>query len=140
LKIGRRKLRSAILIIGSHFGLLLINFAIHLFQKMPNKLIILKELKHLIQDVIGDNLSDVIMFGSQAYGHPKKDSDYDVLIILKNDFDWKLRDKIQEQCFEISLKFGVLIDSKIISHNFLQNNPEGKHPLYQDAIYSGIHI
>jgi len=99
---------------------------------------IIKELKSLLITNLGTNVNEVILFGSQIDDRSKPDSDLDVLIILKNDFNYQYKRKIRDFCFEISLKYDVIIDSKIISLKDL-NSPKGKHPLYQDAINQGIY-
>jgi len=48
---------------------------------MGNALRILKELKHYLVAEFGDNILDVILFGSQASGNSSEDSDYDILIL-----------------------------------------------------------
>ena len=55
---------------------------------MNNK-VVLNDLSILLRNRFGDNLKDVVLFGSQANGTAHKDSDYDFLIILKEKADWK---------------------------------------------------
>lgn len=50
---------------------------------MADKYQILNAMKASFAEKLGDNLKDVILFGSQAYGGANEDSDYDFLIILK---------------------------------------------------------
>jgi len=70
---------------------------------MDNKLIV-KELKDLLVRNLGDNVLDIILFGSQLKGTASEHSDFDVLIVLKNDYDWKLKRKINDLCYDIDLK------------------------------------
>ncbi len=84
-------------------------------------------------------VDDVILFGSRVTGKPTVDSDYDVLIITAQQVDWKIKKFIREICYDISLEFEILIDSKIISTFELNNRFWGKHPLYTNAINEGIH-
>jgi hypothetical protein len=37
------------------------------------------------------------------------------------------------------LKYYIIIDSKIISLEELENSPTGNHPLYLDAITQGVY-
>jgi predicted nucleotidyltransferase len=62
---------------------------------MPDKLTILRELKHLLQEHFHDDIQDVILVGSQAAGTSREDSDYDVLIIVNRDYDWRVMGKIR---------------------------------------------
>ena len=105
---------------------------------MKDTVAILKDLKKLLVINLGKNIDEVILFGSYAMKQSKKDSDIDILIILKSDYDYAYKRKIRDLCYEISLKYDVLIDSKIISLRELKSS-EGKHPIYQDAINQGIY-
>ena len=106
---------------------------------MPKNLYIIKTLKSRLQDKLGSDLQKVILFGSRLKESVRKDSDYDVLIILNTQLHWKTKDLIREICFEISLENDVFIDSKIISDGDLKTKFWGKHPLLTDAIKNGIH-
>jgi predicted nucleotidyltransferase len=101
-------------------------------------IVIIKDLKKLLVKNLGDDIDKVILFGSYAINQNNNYSDIDILIILKSDYDYAYKRKIRDLCYEISLKYDVLIDSKIISIKDL-DTPEGKHPIYQDAINQGIY-
>ena len=55
---------------------------------MTDKKVVLKELKDLLVAHFGEDINNVILFGSQVTGKTHEDSDFDVLIILNRDFDW----------------------------------------------------
>lgn len=105
---------------------------------MDNKLII-KELKDLLIRNLGDNVLDIILFGSQLKGTASDNSDFDVLIVLKNDYDWKLKRKINDLCYDIDLKYNIFLDTQIISQNELKNSIRGKHPIFSNALKEGYH-
>lgn len=106
-------------------------------MKIESK-IILSELKnHLIKNY-RNPVKDVILFGSQARGDSQKFSDYDVLIVLDNDYSGKDENKILDLCYDIDLKFDILLDVHIISVNEL-NSVRGRQPVFQKAIKSGIY-
>jgi len=100
---------------------------------------ILSELKTNLLSLLGKELNEIILFGSHAHNKAAKDSDIDILIILEKHYDWKKKRTIRDICYDIGLKYDVLIDSKIISVYELNNTPKGIHPLYKDAINKGIH-
>jgi predicted nucleotidyltransferase len=106
---------------------------------MKNKKRILKELKNLLVASFGEDIKDVILFGSRVTGNAHKNSDYDVLFILNNDYDWQYRRRITSVVYDIELENDIFIDKKIISTNELYHTINGKHPLYHDAIIEGIH-
>jgi len=106
---------------------------------MKHKRTIIKELKAALVARFGQDIKDVILFGSRATGKAHKNSDYDVLVILNNDYDWRYRDKITTVVYDLELKYDIFIDIKIISTHELFQTIEGKHPLYQDAMQGGIY-
>ena len=107
---------------------------------MENDIEIIRELKQLLTKELGDNILEVILFGSRMKRIAEEFSDYDVLIILKNDYDWKYKRQVMDLCYEISLDHDVFLDIKIISLNELNHTVKGIDPLYQDAIREGIHV
>ena len=106
---------------------------------MEDKINILKELKKMLVSNFGKNISEVILFGSQAKGNVNEHSDYDILIVLKNDYDYDYTRQISDVCYEIDLKYDIFIDTKLISINELNNTLKGKYPLYLDALEEGIY-
>ncbi|MFO7828751.1 MAG: nucleotidyltransferase domain-containing protein [Bacteroidales bacterium] len=100
---------------------------------------IISTIKQKINESHPGLIDDVILFGSRVSGTPTVDSDYDVLIITNKKINWRTKDAIIDICYDISLEYDILIDSKIISRFELNNRFWGKHPLYTDAINDGIH-
>ncbi len=106
---------------------------------MKDKKAIIKELKDALVVNFREDIKDVILFGSQVTGKAHNDSDYDVLIILNNDYDWEYRCRITSVVYDLELKYDIFIDKKIISTNELYHTIKGMHPLYQDAMQEGIY-
>lgn len=106
---------------------------------MGNAIHILKELKQYLITVFGDNIVDVILFGSQASGKASEDSDFDILVVVANDYNWQMRDRILDKAFDIGLKYLVLFDIHLLSLNEKHNSLRGKEPLIVNAIERGIY-
>ncbi len=106
---------------------------------MCDKTKILLQLKIQLKDTFRDRMKDVILFGSQARNEETEYSDFDILIITDKPVTWQEKSKIRDICYNISLDFDIIIDSKIISQFEIDNNFWGKHPLVTDAIKFGIH-
>ena len=104
---------------------------------MTDKYQILNELKSILSDKLGDNLKEVILFGSQAYGGAHANSDFDFLIILGQKPDWKLRNKISDYCYDLDLKYNTFLDIHILGEEEL-NTLRGKQPIFQTALEKGI--
>lgn len=103
-----------------------------------DKQLILKDLSLLLKARFSDDLKDVVLFGSQLYGESNKDSDYDILIILKQKADWKTEREISDMCYEIDLKYNILTDTHIIGESEL-STLRGKQPIFVNAISNGLH-
>ncbi len=106
---------------------------------IPDKRIILRKLKNLLQKHFHDAIKDVILFGSQAAGAAREDSDYDVLIVLNCDYDWKLRDKITDIVYDMELEYDLLFDKYLISTDELQHSLRGAQPIFINAIHNGVY-
>jgi uncharacterized protein len=102
-----------------------------------NKIILSELKKHLIMNY-GDTVEDIVLFGSHARGDSDSFSDYDVLIILKNDYTGKDENNIYDLCYDINLKYEILLDVHIISKNELKSL-RGKQPIFTNALKSGIY-
>jgi predicted nucleotidyltransferase len=103
-----------------------------------DKEIIIKNLKRRLAINLKDNLVDVILFGSQLKGDCSADSDYDILIIVKEKTHWKLEREISDICYELELEYGIITDTHILSKNEL-SSPRGKQPIFYNAINQGYH-
>lgn len=106
---------------------------------MPNILTVLHELKQLLRKHFRHAIQDVILFGSQAKGTAEEDSDYDVLIVVNGDYDWRMRDEITDIVYDLELKYDILFDKHLISTDELHNSMRGEQPVFTDAIQHGVY-
>ncbi len=99
---------------------------------------ILSDLKeHLIQNYDG-SINEIILFGSHARAESTEDSDYDILIVLDNDYSAKDENIILDLCYDINLKHNILIDAHLLSKREIKSI-RGKQPIFVNALKSGIH-
>jgi len=105
---------------------------------MVDKNLILYDLKNILSSRFRDNLKDLILFGSQLSGNTSQDSDYDILIILKQKTNWETEREISDLCYEIELKYGIITDTHILSEDEL-NTPRGKQPIFDNALNTGLY-
>lgn len=103
-----------------------------------DKVKILSDLKLILHRKLNENLQDVVLFGSQLADNNSKDSDFDILILVKNKTDWKLEREISDICYDIDLKYGIITDTHILSEEEL-NSPRGKQPIFINALNQGYH-
>ncbi|MFO7881942.1 MAG: nucleotidyltransferase domain-containing protein [Kosmotogaceae bacterium] len=105
---------------------------------MVDKQKILSDLKeHLNQNYNGP-INEIVLFGSHARGESTEDSDYDILIVLDNEYSAKDEDVILDLCYDINLKYNILIDAHILSIREIKSI-RGKQPIFVNALKAGIH-
>jgi uncharacterized protein len=100
---------------------------------------ILRELKKGLTEIYGDQLKAVILFGSFARGEGRlPDSDIDVMIVLKGEFDYWEMDKLSSELVaNLSLENDVLISTKLASET---KYAESKMPLYINVRKEGVPV
>lgn len=99
---------------------------------------IANDVKLTLENYFKSELKDVILFGSHLSKTNTKDSDYDILIILKTKADWKAQRIISDLCYEIDLKYNIITDTHILGEDEL-DTPRGKQPIFVNAIEKGYH-
>jgi len=78
--------------------------------------IILRNLQIGLAQRLGDRLAGVYLYGSQARGEARPDSDIDVLIVLRTEFDYfKTLDQISDLAWQISLDNDVVIAQVLVT-------------------------
>lgn len=100
---------------------------------------ILRELKKGLTEIYGDQLKAVYLYGSYARGdaHPP-DSDIDVMIVLKGDFDyWEMDKRSSKLVAALSLENDVLITTKLASETQYASS---RMPLYINVRKEGIAV
>ena len=97
----------------------------------------MKELKESLIENFPDYIDKVILFGSQAEGTAQDYSDYDILVILKKPYDWRMKNQIYDKTWEIDFKYNILTDIKLISNSDLRT-VKGKQPFVMDAVENGV--
>ena len=79
-------------------------------MKDKDLITIIQKVKSKLQDLYGEKLVDVILFGSQARGDSASDSDIDVAVILNKEFNkYEEIDGIVDAIYDISLENEELI-------------------------------
>ena len=100
---------------------------------------ILRELKKGLAEIYGDQLKAVYLYGSYARGdaHPP-DSDIDVMIVLKSEFDyWEASKRSSELIASLSLENDVVISRTFASETVYADS---KLPLYINVRKEGVAV
>ncbi len=74
---------------------------------------ILKRLRAALEDLYGNRIERVVLFGSRARGDANEESDYDVAVFLRNIADrWCELDRLADLRTEFLEETGAFIDAK----------------------------
>ncbi len=103
---------------------------------MINQRKILTEIKNFIQELYQEELDKIILFGSRARGDYRHDSDVDILIVLKNDFNYSQEiEKTSDLIAQLSLNYDMAI-SRSFTNSFDYRN--SKTPFFLNVRREGI--
>ena len=99
---------------------------------------IVKQIKQTIQKT--EPTATVILYGSEARGDARADSDIDVLILLDGDKrDFRREDLISGALYTLELNTGVLISPMIMLRSQWENRPF-KTPFYVNVMNEGVRL
>jgi predicted nucleotidyltransferase len=100
---------------------------------------IAKEYKAVLHSLYGDELAELVLFGSYARGDQHDESDIDFAIVLRDSHTRSADDKIKTSTLDsrLSLKYGLMLSSLLTSFHKKQTSMQG---VYQDIRKEGIII
>ena len=99
---------------------------------------IVKKISKAIRQVAPS--ATAILYGSEARGDARKDSDIDVLILLDGDNrDPKREDELAGELYNIELSTGILISPMIMLRKQWETRPF-KTPFYINVMNEGVEI
>ncbi len=90
--------------------------------------------KHLLDKY---NLVEIKLFGSKVRGDADKESDIDVLIVLK-EVNNTIEDEIFDICFEIDLKYDVVLSAIVYSKAEFNDSLNRVTPFYKSIEKEGV--
>lgn len=105
---------------------------------IKRKQYIIQSIRKKVNEI--DKNAEVILYGSRARGDNKKESDWDIMILLnRKNVDKKIEQTFRHHLFDLELEIGVPISVFVYS----KSDWEGKYsftPLYRSIKKEGIII
>ncbi len=80
------------------------------------------------------------LFGSRARGTERPDSDYDLLLVVGQDFSLSEKDALYEQVMDILLETGRLVSLKIFKQGEFQRLRDLNTPFLSRVLEEGIKV
>lgn len=97
---------------------------------------IIDEIKLNLKRIYGDDLSKVVLYGSQARGEANSASDIDIAVILDKDFNkYEEIDIIVDYIYDISLRYDELISVLPLS---VDEYDHGIYPIFENIRSEGV--
>jgi len=104
-------------------------------QELQALLLILRD---SFKQIFGEQFEQMLLFGSRARGDARADSDIDVLIVLRNAFDYRdVIARTSELVARLSLENDVVISRSFVAK---QRFEQGKSPFLLNVQREGILI
>jgi predicted nucleotidyltransferase len=100
---------------------------------------IAKEYKAALQEIYGDDLAELILFGSYARGDQHEESDVDFAVVMKDPAtrSFPILDKTSHLATDLYMKYGLIVSSLVVS---LQKKQSSMLGVYQDIRKEGVII
>jgi predicted nucleotidyltransferase len=82
----------------------------------PQLQVILRTLRQKLAQALGDQLEQVVLYGSRARGEARPDSDIDVLVVVRGDVNYPdLMQRTSVIVADVSLQYDVVISRTFAS-------------------------
>ncbi len=111
-------------------------------EKVPvgltqNERLAITKLLSRLQETYGEQIRQVMLFGSKARSESTSESDIDVLLLV-NAESWPLTDAIVELAADINLEYDLLIDVRVIGIERWKHMAEMQAGLYRTILQDAI--
>jgi uncharacterized protein len=90
-----------------------------------------------VSSLFPDDVVAIILYGSQARGDAKLDSDIDVLVVLRQELP-ALRQALADIAWQVQFEHGIVVSDVIRTVEQLERMPMRRFPFYQSVQRDGV--
>ena len=99
------------------------------------------KIKEIITEALnGYNIEKIILFGSRARGDYNEDSDYDVLVVIKEEIEWINREDIAALIRRKFAQMDIDVDILIRTSLYVDNTKDEIGNVISYAVEEGVEI
>ena len=98
---------------------------------------VFEEFKRRIQKQYPKELIRLVLFGSRARGDAIKESDFDILLVIRSE-DWKLGDRIREIGYQFELEHGIILSIQVMSVGHIEQLKAIRSQFFEEVEREGI--
>ena len=103
-----------------------------------NRDVLLAQVKRAVHEIEPD--AEIILYGSRARGDAQPDSDWDLLVLLDGNVDWKRKEKISHRLLEVELEYNEVL-LPIVNSRKEWNSPRYQAmPFHENVTREGIRL
>ena len=104
----------------------------------PTDTTVLKRIREILDDLYGERLKGVVLYGSRARGDFDEDSDIDVLVLLEGpvDFGSELR-VVVDALYDLQLEISIAIEALPVD---VESFEFRRWPLFRQAGEEGVRL
>ena len=89
---------------------------------------------------VKQKIQAVYLFGSRARGTERPDSDYDLLLVVREDFSLSDKEKLYDRVVDILLETGRLVSLKVFKEKKFQRLCALGTPFIENILKEGIKV
>lgn len=89
---------------------------------------------------VQEKIKAIYLFGSRARGDERPDSDYDLLLVVRENFSLSDKDRFYDSVMDTLLETGRLVSLKIRKEKEFQRLCKLRTPFMQNVLKEGIKI
>jgi len=108
-------------------------------RTMPGDTGIVTEFAERVTRRFGDRITRMVFFGSRAHGCPKPDSDYDILLVVR-ERNQALIDQLYDEALDVLLQSGVELSLKIYTEEMFQKGLACRNPFLCSVATTGVEL